>query len=197
MFSLMWTEHCAYKHSRKLLRALPTEGARVVHGPGRERGRRRRRRRPRGGVQGRVAQPPERGRARRRARPRRRSPRAHDAPPALGRQRRSSCASACRRSARSTAARTSPARRRWARAPSSGDQLVLGVGEPELAMRAHAGPTARRGRDRLEQLQAVGRAGQRRRRRARGAASGRRRCPPRCDTPAMSRSEPLGLSPGA
>src|SRR4051794_22847764 len=34
VFSLMWSEHCAYKHSRKLLRALPTEGARVVMGPG-------------------------------------------------------------------------------------------------------------------------------------------------------------------
>ncbi|MDX6652041.1 MAG: phosphoribosylformylglycinamidine synthase subunit PurL [Solirubrobacterales bacterium] len=34
MFSLMWSEHCAYKHSRKLLRLLPTEGPRVVLGPG-------------------------------------------------------------------------------------------------------------------------------------------------------------------
>ncbi len=34
MFSLLWSEHCAYKHSRKLLRRLPTEGARVVMGPG-------------------------------------------------------------------------------------------------------------------------------------------------------------------
>jgi len=34
MFSLMWSEHCAYKHSRKLLRTLPTEGPRVVMGPG-------------------------------------------------------------------------------------------------------------------------------------------------------------------
>jgi phosphoribosylformylglycinamidine synthase subunit PurL len=34
MFSLMWSEHCAYKHSRKLLRRLPTEGPRVVMGPG-------------------------------------------------------------------------------------------------------------------------------------------------------------------
>ena len=24
MLSLMWSEHCAYKHSRKLLRRLPT-----------------------------------------------------------------------------------------------------------------------------------------------------------------------------
>jgi phosphoribosylformylglycinamidine synthase len=30
----MWSEHCAYKHSRKLLRTLPTEGPRVVMGPG-------------------------------------------------------------------------------------------------------------------------------------------------------------------
>lgn len=34
MFSLLWSEHCAYKHSRKLLKNLPTEGPRVVMGPG-------------------------------------------------------------------------------------------------------------------------------------------------------------------
>jgi phosphoribosylformylglycinamidine synthase subunit PurL len=34
VFSLMWSEHCAYKHSKKLLRTLPTEGPRVVMGPG-------------------------------------------------------------------------------------------------------------------------------------------------------------------
>jgi len=34
MFSLLWSEHCSYKHSRKLLRTLPTEGERVVMGPG-------------------------------------------------------------------------------------------------------------------------------------------------------------------
>jgi phosphoribosylformylglycinamidine synthase len=34
MFSLLWSEHCAYKHSRKLLRHLPTKGERVVMGPG-------------------------------------------------------------------------------------------------------------------------------------------------------------------
>jgi len=34
MFSLLWSEHCAYKHSRKLLRRLPTEGPNVVMGPG-------------------------------------------------------------------------------------------------------------------------------------------------------------------
>jgi phosphoribosylformylglycinamidine synthase len=34
VFSLLWSEHCAYKHSRKLLRSLPTEGPRVVMGPG-------------------------------------------------------------------------------------------------------------------------------------------------------------------
>jgi phosphoribosylformylglycinamidine synthase II len=31
---LLWSEHCAYKHSRKLLRQLPTDGERVVMGPG-------------------------------------------------------------------------------------------------------------------------------------------------------------------
>ncbi len=34
MFSLLWSEHCAYKHSRKLLGRLPTAGERVVMGPG-------------------------------------------------------------------------------------------------------------------------------------------------------------------
>jgi phosphoribosylformylglycinamidine synthase len=34
MYSLLWSEHCAYKHSRKLLGTLPTEGAAVVMGPG-------------------------------------------------------------------------------------------------------------------------------------------------------------------
>jgi len=34
MFSLMWSEHCGYKHSSNLLRRLPTEGERVLAGPG-------------------------------------------------------------------------------------------------------------------------------------------------------------------
>src|SRR5947207_13532548 len=34
MFSLMWSEHCAYKHSKLLLRTLPTEGPAVIMGPG-------------------------------------------------------------------------------------------------------------------------------------------------------------------
>ena len=34
MLSLMWSEHCAYKHSRKLLRRLPTEGRHLLLGPG-------------------------------------------------------------------------------------------------------------------------------------------------------------------
>jgi phosphoribosylformylglycinamidine synthase subunit PurL len=34
MFSLLWSEHCAYKHSRLLLRRLPTEGPKVLMGPG-------------------------------------------------------------------------------------------------------------------------------------------------------------------
>ena len=34
MFSLLWSEHCAYKHSRKLLGRLPTQGAAVLMGPG-------------------------------------------------------------------------------------------------------------------------------------------------------------------
>jgi phosphoribosylformylglycinamidine synthase subunit PurL len=34
MYSLLWSEHCAYKHSKKLLRTLPTDGPSVVMGPG-------------------------------------------------------------------------------------------------------------------------------------------------------------------
>src|SRR5438046_3349822 len=34
MFGAMWSEHCAYKHSKTLLRTLPTAGGRVARGPG-------------------------------------------------------------------------------------------------------------------------------------------------------------------
>jgi phosphoribosylformylglycinamidine synthase len=34
MFSLLWSEHCSYKHSKLLLRTLPTEGPALVLGPG-------------------------------------------------------------------------------------------------------------------------------------------------------------------
>ena len=34
MFGAMWSEHCAYKHSRPLLAELPTRGERVLVGPG-------------------------------------------------------------------------------------------------------------------------------------------------------------------
>jgi phosphoribosylformylglycinamidine synthase len=34
MFSLMWSEHCAYKHSKRLLGQLPTEGPHLLMGPG-------------------------------------------------------------------------------------------------------------------------------------------------------------------
>jgi phosphoribosylformylglycinamidine synthase subunit PurL len=34
MFGAMWSEHCAYKHSKKLLRSLPSRGASVAVGPG-------------------------------------------------------------------------------------------------------------------------------------------------------------------
>jgi phosphoribosylformylglycinamidine synthase len=33
-FSLLWSEHCSYKHSRALLSTLPTEGPALVMGPG-------------------------------------------------------------------------------------------------------------------------------------------------------------------
>jgi phosphoribosylformylglycinamidine synthase len=34
IFSVMWSEHCSYKSSRVWLRQLPTEGPRVIQGPG-------------------------------------------------------------------------------------------------------------------------------------------------------------------
>jgi phosphoribosylformylglycinamidine synthase subunit PurL len=34
VFSLLWSEHCGYKHSRPELRRLPTTGPRVLQGPG-------------------------------------------------------------------------------------------------------------------------------------------------------------------
>lgn len=34
MYSLMWSEHCSYKHSRKALRMFPTSGEHVLQGPG-------------------------------------------------------------------------------------------------------------------------------------------------------------------
>lgn len=34
MFSVLWSEHCGYKHSRRALKTLPTGGERVLVGPG-------------------------------------------------------------------------------------------------------------------------------------------------------------------
>ena len=34
VFSLLWSEHCGYKHSALLLKRLPSSGARVLQGPG-------------------------------------------------------------------------------------------------------------------------------------------------------------------
>jgi len=34
VFSVMWSEHCSYKHTRHLLKTLPTKGPHVLHGPG-------------------------------------------------------------------------------------------------------------------------------------------------------------------
>jgi len=34
MYSVMWSEHCSYKHSRSSLKLFPTESPRVVQGPG-------------------------------------------------------------------------------------------------------------------------------------------------------------------
>ena len=34
VFSVMWSEHCSYKSSRRWLKELPTQGPRVLQGPG-------------------------------------------------------------------------------------------------------------------------------------------------------------------
>src|SRR5207302_3600259 len=34
VYSLLWSEHCGYKHSKLLLRRFPSSGARVLQGPG-------------------------------------------------------------------------------------------------------------------------------------------------------------------
>src|SRR5438477_8260890 len=34
MVGAMWSEHCGYKHSKPLLRLFPTQGPRVLQGPG-------------------------------------------------------------------------------------------------------------------------------------------------------------------
>jgi phosphoribosylformylglycinamidine synthase II len=34
IFSALWSEHCAYKHSRPVLKTFPTDGPQVVQGPG-------------------------------------------------------------------------------------------------------------------------------------------------------------------
>jgi phosphoribosylformylglycinamidine synthase II len=34
VYSLLWSEHCGYKHSKNLLRRFPTQGERVLQGPG-------------------------------------------------------------------------------------------------------------------------------------------------------------------
>jgi phosphoribosylformylglycinamidine synthase subunit PurL len=34
MFSVLWSEHCCYKHSRHLLKTLPTKGPAILQGPG-------------------------------------------------------------------------------------------------------------------------------------------------------------------
>ncbi|MDI3281367.1 MAG: phosphoribosylformylglycinamidine synthase subunit PurL [Bacillota bacterium] len=34
MYAVLWSEHCAYKHTRRLFRHFPTDGPRVLEGPG-------------------------------------------------------------------------------------------------------------------------------------------------------------------
>ena len=34
VFSVMWSEHCSYKSSRKWLKKLPVDGPQVIQGPG-------------------------------------------------------------------------------------------------------------------------------------------------------------------
>ncbi len=63
MFGAMWSEHCAYKHSRAPAAVLPSSGARVLTRWAGERRRDRHRRRAVRGLQGGVAQPPQSHRA--------------------------------------------------------------------------------------------------------------------------------------
>lgn len=34
LFSVMWSEHCSYRHSKSILKQLPTSGQRVLQGSG-------------------------------------------------------------------------------------------------------------------------------------------------------------------
>ena len=130
MYAVMWREHCSYKSSRIHLKRLPTEGAGVLVGPGRERRRDRRRRRHRRRHPHREPQPPVGHRAlpgrghRRRRHPARhlhhgRPPDRRDGPAALrparrrpqpldrrGRGERASPATATRSACRPSAARS-------------------------------------------------------------------------------------------
>ena len=63
IFSVMWSEHCSYKSSRRWLKRLPTTGAVRHPGAGRERRRDRHRRRAGLRLQDREPQPPELHRA--------------------------------------------------------------------------------------------------------------------------------------
>lgn len=38
MFAVLWSEHCAYKHSRALFHLFPTEGPQILEGPGQNAG---------------------------------------------------------------------------------------------------------------------------------------------------------------
>ncbi len=58
IFSVMWSEHCSYKSSRVHLKKLPTEGERVVQGPGENAGIIDIGGRPGRRLQDRIAQPP-------------------------------------------------------------------------------------------------------------------------------------------
>ena len=100
-------------------------------------------------------------------------------------------------------ARTSPARPRWARGRACRTTSAYSSRvRPSATACSTPGSVGgvRHGADaprRLEQLQPVGGAAQQRRPRARDAASGRRRCRPRCRRRRCRRSEPLGFWPGA
>ena len=63
IYSLMWSEHCSYKHSRPVLGRFPTERAARPPGPRRERRHHRHRRRLGDRDEGREPQPPVGGRA--------------------------------------------------------------------------------------------------------------------------------------
>ena len=219
VFSLMWSEHCGYKHSRRLLKTLPVEGGEADPRPGRERRRGRGRRRAGVRVQGRVAQPPERGRAlpgrrhRRRRDPARRvrDRRAADRDPGLAALRRGVDLAALALPARAGGRGHRPLRQLDRRRDGRRRDLLRGPVRAELPRQRHVRRADRgrqadqeRGGGRRQHGRAVRRAhGARRDRRRVGAGvrragrRGRRQAPDRADRRPVRGEEAARVLAGA